>query len=178
LGVARMNPDGLEQRMQPCLVPASSAVGELPGVTNAVVIEGDFVGAITLEGPGAGAGPTASAILGDVVDIARGNFRPTFGLPAAGLARAPRSQEGAEAAYYLRLTLRDRPGALAQVASAFGGQAISIDRMRQYGHRGAEAPVVIVTHPARAQAIQAALAGIAALEVSVAPPVALRIEEV
>lgn len=176
LGVARMNADGLEQRMQPCLVPAGSAIGQLEGVTNAVVIEGDAVGQIALEGPGAGAGPTASAILGDIVAIARGARAPAFGMPAAGLAPAPRSATGAEAAFYLRLTLRDRPGALARVATVLGARAISIDMMRQYGHSGVEAPVVIVTHPAPAPALAEALADIAALDVSLAPPVAFRIE--
>jgi homoserine dehydrogenase len=178
LGVARMNADGLEQRMEPCLVPAGSTLGGLEGVTNAVAIEGDAVGQVTMVGPGAGAGPTASAVIGDLVDIARGNVRPAFGLPAAALARPERSSVGSEAAYYLRLTLRDRPGALAQVATVLGEHDVSIDRMRQYGHRGTEAPVVILTHPTEGRTVSAALAGIAALDVSLADPVALRIEEV
>ncbi|MEM9198385.1 MAG: homoserine dehydrogenase, partial [Pseudomonadota bacterium] len=132
LGVARMNADGLEQRMQPCLVPAASALGQLDGVTNAVAIEGDFIGQIALEGPGAGAGPTASAILGDLVDIARGVNRPALGRAAHALRRAERSQTGSEAAYYLRLALRDAPGTLARVATCLGEGEISIDMMRQY----------------------------------------------
>ncbi|RMH46420.1 MAG: homoserine dehydrogenase [Alphaproteobacteria bacterium] len=178
LGVARMNDDGLEQRMQPCLVPASSAIGQLDGVTNAAVIEGDFVGQITLEGPGAGAGPTASAILGDVIDIARGVNRPALGRAAARLAAAPRSSAGAPAAHYLRLALHDAPGTLARVATVLGSHGISIDTMRQYGHSGAAAPVVIVTHPAERGRLAAALAEIGALDVCLAPPVALRIEQV
>ncbi len=83
LGVARMTEKGLEARMQPCLVPAASPPGQLQGVTNMVVIEGDFVGRIVMSGPGAGEGPTASAIVGDVIDIARGLVIPPFGRPAA-----------------------------------------------------------------------------------------------
>ena len=83
LGAARMNEGGLEMRMQPCLVPADSALGQLEGVTNMVVVEGDFVGRIVMQGPGAGAGPTASAIMADVVDIARGLVMPVFGRPAS-----------------------------------------------------------------------------------------------
>ncbi len=176
LGVARLTGAGLEQRMQPCLVPVTTALGQLDGVTNAVVIEGDVVGQITLEGPGAGAGPTASAVVADILDIARGGRLPAFGLPAATLATPPRATDGGAAAHYLRLTLRDAPGALAQVAAVLGTHAVSIDRMRQYGHAEPAAPVVIVTHPAPAHALAAALAGIAALPVSLAPPVALRIE--
>ncbi len=88
LGVAQMTGRGLEQRMQPCLVPATSPLGQLQGGTNMVVLEGDSVGQIVLRGPGAGAGPTASAVLSDLVDIARGNRVPTFGLPAAALRQA------------------------------------------------------------------------------------------
>ena len=107
LGVARMTATGLEARMQPCLVPAGSPLGQLEGVTNMVVIEGDFVGRIVLSGPGAGEGPTASAIIGDVIDIARGLVIPPFGRPAAGLATPARAGDGAAAAYYLRF-LRGR----------------------------------------------------------------------
>ncbi|WP_118133046.1 homoserine dehydrogenase [Oceanicella sp. SM1341] len=176
LGVARMNADGLEQRMQPCLVPLASPVGQLDGVTNAVVIEGDFIKGVTLQGPGAGEGPTASAILGDLIDIARGLTVPAFGQPAASLKPAPRSAGGAAAAWYIRILLRDAPGMLARVATVLGGHEISIDMMRQYGHEGDGAPVVIVTHPADTARMQTALAEIDGLEVSLAAPVALRIE--
>jgi homoserine dehydrogenase len=86
LGVAQMTGRGLEQRMTPCLVPADSPLGQLQGGTNMVVLEGDSVGQIVLRGPGAGEGPTASAVMGDVIDIARGLRLPTFGQPAARLA--------------------------------------------------------------------------------------------
>ena len=86
LGVAQQTAAGLEARMQPCLVRAASPLGQLEGVTNMVVLEGDFVGRIVLSGPGAGEGPTASAIVGDVIDIARGLVMPAFGRPAAALS--------------------------------------------------------------------------------------------
>ena len=179
LGVARMTPAGLEARMQPCLVPAGSPLGQLDGVTNMVVIEGDFVGRIVMSGPGAGAGPTASAIVGDIVDIARGLVIPPFGRPAASLAVAPRAGAGAAAAaYYLRFLVADAPGVLAQVAAALGAAGISINRMRQVEHATAEAPVLIVTHLAERAALDRALGEIAGLEVCRAAPVAIRIEEV
>lgn len=178
LGLARMHEAGLEQRVRPCMVDERSLIGALPGVTNAVVAEGDFVGQCALSGPGAGEGPTASAIMADVLDIARGAVRPLFGRPATSLATAARLAHGDEhSPYYLRFTLADRPGALAQVASALGREGVSIHRMRQYG-QGDPVPVVIVTHDARRDAIDAALAEIAALPVSAEPPVAIRIEEV
>jgi homoserine dehydrogenase len=178
LGVARAAVAGPETRMQPCLVPAGSELGQLEGVTNMVVIEGDFVGRIVLQGPGAGEGPTASAIIGDVVDIARGLVIPAFGRPAAELVAAPRSGDAGEAAYYLRFLLTDAPGVLAKVAAALGAAGISINRMRQVEHATAEAPVLIVTHRCGRPALDRALAEIAGLDVCRAEPVAIRIEEV
>ena len=178
LGVALLSGGGLEARMQPCLVPAASPIGQLEGVTNMVVLEGDFVGRIVMSGPGAGEGPTASAIVGDVIDIARGLVIPPFGLPAKSLARASRAVEDAVAPYYLRFLVADAPGVLARVAAALGDAGISINRMRQVVHEGAEAPILIVTHAAERPALDRALAVIAGLEVSRAAPVAIRIEEV
>lgn len=177
LGVARMHRDGLEQRMQPCLVPADSPVGKLDGVTNMVVLEGDFVGRTVYEGPGAGEGPTASAIVADIVDIARNGATPVFGVPAAALAAAPRATGRTPAAYYLRLALRDEPGVLAQVAAALGAEGVSIHRMHQEGEAG-EATVLIVTHETLRDRLDAALAAVAQSDVSLAPPVALRIEAI
>lgn len=179
LGVARAIEGGIEARMQPCLVPLGSPVGQLEGVTNMVVLEGDFVGRIVMSGPGAGAGPTASAIVGDIVDIARGILIPAFGQPAATLAAAAAAAPaGSEAAYYLRLALADAPGVLAKVAAALGAAGISINRMRQVEHDGAEAPVLIVTHRTARSALDAALTEIAGLDVCRAEPVAIRIEDV
>ena len=178
LGLARMHDTGLEQRVRPCMVPEKTPIGALSGVTNAVVAEGDFVGKCIFTGPGAGEGPTASAILADVLDAARGVVSPAFGRPAAGLTAAPRLQHGEEhSPYYLRFMLADRPGALASIASALGEAGVSIHRMRQYG-KGDPVPVVIETHDAHRDAIDAAVDAIAALPVSMAAPVAIRIEEV
>jgi homoserine dehydrogenase len=178
LGLARMHDTGLEQRVRPCMVSETTPIGALKGVTNAVVVEGDFVGKCVFTGPGAGAGPTASAILADVLDVARGVVSPVFGRPAASLTAAPRLQHGDEhSPYYLRFMLADRPGALASIASALGAAGVSIHRMRQYG-QGDPVPVVIETHDAPRDAIDAALDAIAVLPVSMAAPVAIRIEEV
>ena len=178
LGLARMTNEGLEQRMQPCLVPESSPLGQLDGVTNMVVVEGDFIGQTVYRGPGAGAGPTASAVVADIIDIARGLIIPTFGVPAVGLSQATRATSGVDAAYYLRFSLSDRPGALGLIATALGNHSISINRMRQYGHDSVIAPVLIVTHATARANLDAALKDIAKIDVSLAPPVALRIETV
>ncbi len=179
LGLARMHEQGLEQRVRPCMVPADTAIGALPGVTNTVIAEGDFVGQVSLFGAGAGEGPTASAIVADIVDIARGARGPAFGRPASSLMPAHRLAFGDEhAAYYLRFMLQDRPGALAALTEVLGRHGISIHRMRQYGQGENAVPVVIVTHDSQRAEIDAALPEIAALDVCHSAPVAIRIEDV
>ena len=178
LGVAQMTGRGLEQRMSPCLVPADSPLGQLQGGTNMVVLEGDSVGQIVLRGPGAGQGPTASAVMSDVIDIARGIRVSTFGQPATTLTAAVSAKATAPAPFYLRMALSDKPGALAKVATILGEAGISIDRMRQYGHEDPTAPVLIVTHRTTRDAIDHALSRLPATGVVEGDPVAIRIESV
>ncbi|WP_108501568.1 homoserine dehydrogenase [Paracoccus indicus] len=179
LGIAQMTARGLEQRMSPCLVPADSPLGQLVGGTNMVVIEGDAVGQIVLRGAGAGEGPTASAVLSDIVEIARGVRLPVFGQPAGELKAALPARTAVPAAYYIRLELQDKPGALAKVATVLGDAGISIDRMRQYGqHTPASVPVLVVTHKTTPEAIDFAIEALPRTGVLVSDPVELRIEEV
>lgn len=178
LGVARASGRGLEARMTPCLVPEGSPLGQLEGPTNMVVLEGDSVGQIVLRGAGAGEGPTASAVMADVCDLARGVRTPVFGQPAGTLAPARAGNAESPTPYYLRMSLKDKPGALARIASVIGEAGISIDRMRQYGHSSENAPVLIVTHKAARDALQAALDAMPGTGVLASEPVALRIEEV
>ncbi|MBE0414502.1 homoserine dehydrogenase [Yoonia sp.] len=179
LGVAQMTGRGLEQRMSPCLVPDTSPLGQLQGGTNMVVLEGDAVGQIVLRGPGAGEGPTASAVMGDVIDVARGMRISTFGQPARTLRNARAARAAVPAPYYLRLQLLDKPGALAKVAHVLGEAGISIDRMRQYNHDDRTiAPVLIVTHKTTRTALEEALADFQRTSVVTGTPVAIRIEAV
>ena len=177
LGVAQRSARGLEQRMTPCLVPADSPLGQLEGGTNMVVIEGDAIDQVVLRGPGAGEGPTASAVMGDVLDIARGLRIATFGQPATTLSEEPAAQTGLPAPYYVRMALQDKPGALAKVAAALGDAGVSIHRMRQYDHATTVAPVLIVTHKCTSTMLEQALEALAATGVVEGAPVALRIEE-
>ena len=177
LGVTQLTGRGLEQRMSPCLVPSTSPLGQLEGGTNMVVIEGDAVGQIVLRGAGAGEGPTASAVLSDIVDIARGLRLPTFGQPAKTLKQACSAKASAPAPYYIRMQLIDKPGALAKVAAVLGDAGVSIDRMRQYGHEDTSAPVLIVTHKTQRTALDEALANMNASIVE-GTPVAIRIETI
>ncbi|AML51636.1 homoserine dehydrogenase [Falsihalocynthiibacter arcticus] len=178
LGVAQRTGRGLEQRMSPCLVPADSPLGQLEGGTNMVVLEGDDVGQIVLRGAGAGEGPTASAVLSDIMDIARGTRLATFGKPAEALETARSAVSGTSAPYYLRLELLDKPGALAKIASALGEAGVSINRMRQYEHKAQTAPVLIVTHKTTPDALENAFVGFQNSSVLASAPVAIRIETV
>lgn len=178
LGVAQMTGRGLEQRMTPCLVPASSPLGQLEGGTNMVILEGDDSGQIVLRGAGAGEGPTASAVMSDVLDLARGLRLKTFGQPATTLVKAHPATTATPASFYLRLQLLDKPGALAKVAAVMGEAGVSIDRMRQYGHDAGKAPVLIVTHKTTRAAIDQVVLDFNQTQVVEAPPVALRIEAI
>lgn len=178
LGVAQMTGRGLEQRMSPCLVPAESPLGQLQGGTNMVVLEGDAVGQIVLRGAGAGEGPTASAVMSDIIEIGRGSRITTFGQPAHGLATAQPARVSAPAPYYLRMLLSDKPGAMGKVATVLGDAGVSIDRMRQTRHEAGAAPVVIVTHATSRSSLNAALERFAATGVVQGDPVAIRIENV
>jgi homoserine dehydrogenase len=153
----------------------------LQGGTNMVVLEGDSVGQIVMRGPGAGEGPTASAVMGDVIDLARGLRLPTFGQPAATLAAAVPAKAATPAPWYLRMTLLDKPGALAKIATALGEAGVSIDQMRQINRTDEEddnAIVLFVTHKAAPADIAHAMSQFAATGVLVGAPVAIRIEEV
>jgi Homoserine dehydrogenase len=141
-----------------------------------IVIEGDHVGQIVLRGAGAGEGPTASAVISDVVDIARGINLATFGQPAKTLIKESSSKSLTPAPYYLRMLLHDEPGALAKITKILGQFNVSIDRMRQYGHEDESAPVLIVTHEIKHEDLMRAIQELPNTKVLKAQPVAIRIE--
>ena len=165
LGVAVETDDGIEQRVHPTLVPKGSNIAEVEGVFNAVGLEGDSVGELILEGAGAGAGPTASAVMADVVDIARGNIVPPLGLPAAMLKPYKRARMRAhEGGYYIALELFDRPGEVASVAQHMADHNISLESIMQHTADKAErgtpretAPFIIITHDTMESDVRAAL---------------------
>ena len=178
LGLARASAGGISARVHPCLVPAAAPLARVDGVYNAVVIEGDFVGRVMLEGRGAGAGPTASAVVADLIDLARGRTTPVWGAAAGALSDAPSVPISAHAGcYYLRLMVVDRPGVIADVTAVLRDLGVSLESMLQRGRSPAEAvPVVLVTHETREDAMRAAVARIAALDAVLEPPTVLRIE--
>ena len=179
LGLARVVDGAVEQRVHPTMVPMAAPIASIEGVFNAVVAEGDFVGSFMSEGHGAGAGPTASAVVADVVDIARGSRIPTFAVPASELSRLPPlSRQSHVGCYYIRLMVRDQPGVIADVAAALRDQAISVEAMLQR-HRGAPGetvPVVITTHETEEAAMTDALTRIRDLDTVLEEPRVIRIE--
>ncbi len=164
LGVAERTPHGIEQRVHPTMVAKSAPLAQTMGVLNAVSIEGDAIGQLTLVGPGAGGDATASAVAGDIVDIARGIRVPPFGRPTASLVEADRvPMQRHEGGYYVRLAVVDRPGAMGAIAARMGEQLISLEAImqkratRQAAAAGV-APVVLMTYGTTEASIREALA--------------------
>ena len=178
LGIARQTGHGVETRVHPCLVPQSAPIARVDGVFNAVVAEGNFVGRVMLEGRGAGEGPTASAVVADLIDLARGRTTPVWGAAAAALSTAPSVPMSAHVgAYYLRLMVVDRPGVIADVTAVLRDEGISLESMLQRGRSPGEAvPVVLVTHETRESAMRVAVERIAALDTVMETPALIRIE--
>ena len=179
LGIARLTEEGLEQRVHPCMVPRATPIAAVEGVYNAVVAEGDFVGRVVLEGRGAGAFPTASAVAADLVDIAAGRRVFPFGIPAAELRDIPGvAIERHQSAYYIRLMVVDQPGVIADVAAALRDEEVSMESMIQRGRAPGEAvPVVLTTHLTVEAAMRRALSAIEALDTVLEPPRMIRIED-
>ncbi len=178
LGIAASGPAGIEARVHPCMVPATAPIAQVDGVFNAVVAEGDAVGRVMLQGRGAGGGPTASAVVADLIDIARGRHTPVWGADPTHLSHAPSVPMSAhKGAYYLRLMVVDRPGVIADVTAALRDCGISLESMLQRGRSPGEAvPVVLTTHETGEAAMQVAVARIAALDTVLEAPALIRIE--
>lgn len=168
LGVALNTGAGIEQRVHPTMVPLGSPIADVHGVFNAVAVQGDNVGDLMLEGRGAGEGPTASAVVGDVVDIAAGRISPVFGRPAKDLEPYRRARMRAhEGGYYVALDVYDRPGAVAAIAQRMAEQKISLESIiqkpllaeaRQNAAKNSETmPVVLITHDTMEASVKQAL---------------------
>lgn len=181
LGMARMGDDGLEARVTPCLVPENAPIAQVDGVFNAVVAEGAFAGRLMIEGRGAGAGPTASAVAADLIDIARGHTIPVWGVQATDTPPLQANPVSAgTGAFYLRLLVEDRPGVIADITAVLRDCGVSLRSMLQHTPEQNDAdpyvPLVLVTHQTSEAAMQDAVARIDGLDVVTDTPVMIRIE--
>jgi homoserine dehydrogenase len=191
LGVAKETESGIEARVSPALVYKDSAIAEVSGVTNAIAIDGDFSGNILLVGAGAGAKPTASAVAGDILDIARGLIVPPFVTPTSKLKPHKRAKlDQHYGSYYVRLALYDKPGAMANVARRLGDRGVSLESIVQHRPQTLHAPagtfksagetaqpVIIITHETTEEALRKALEGIEKDGNVTERPQMIRIEE-
>jgi homoserine dehydrogenase len=178
LGIAKETGAGVEMRVHPAMVPKAAALAQVDGVFNAVLAEGDFSGTLFLQGRGAGAGPTASAVVADLIDIARGASIPVFGARTNDLAATPSVPVQRHiGAYFLRLMVVDQPGVLADVTAILRDHGVSLESMLQHGRKPGEAvPIVLVTHETSEAAMNRAIARIAALAAVLEAPALIRIE--
>ena len=184
LGVAVRTPKGIEQRVHPTMVRKDSAIAQVMGVTNAVTIDAEGIAPLTLVGPGAGGAATASAVLADIGDIARGVRTAPFGRPAARLVavhKAPMQRH--EGGYYIRLLARDRPGTAATIAKRLAEQDISMESIVQRhdadgaGVKTGSVPVILITYATTEDAVRKALAAVGRDRVISGRPQVIRIEK-
>lgn len=191
LGVAVQTEKGILARVSPCLVYKDSAIAEVSGVTNAVAIDGDFSGTILLVGAGAGGKATASAVAGDILDIARGFKVPPFVLPTSELkAHKAAPLDAHYGSYYVRLSLEDKPGMMAAIATRMGDRGISLESIVQHTpvvppvpgatpapQTKAPVSVIIITHETTEEAMRKALETIVSDGKVTERPQMIRIEE-
>jgi len=187
LGVAVRTAKGIEQRVHPTMVPKTSSIAQVMGVTNAVTIDGEGIPPITLVGPGAGGGATASAVVADIADVARGVRVSPFGRPAEQLKATEKApMERHEGGYYIRLMARDFPGTAASIATRLAQQKISIESIVQRHPNGeaakaagksSQVPVILITYATHEDAVYRALKAVQRDKVISGRPQVIRIEK-
>ncbi|UZE46764.1 homoserine dehydrogenase [Rhodopseudomonas sp. P2A-2r] len=189
LGVAVRTAKGIEQRVHPTMVPRTSSIAQVMGVTNAVTIDGAGIAPITLVGPGAGGAATASAVLADIADVARNVRAMPFGRPVAKLAATTKApMERHEGGYYIRLMARDLAGTAATIATRLAEQKISIESIVQRhpdGHvdaggaskKSSPVPVILITYATSEDAVRRALKAVQQDKVISGRPQVIRIEK-
>ncbi|TAL28360.1 MAG: homoserine dehydrogenase [Alphaproteobacteria bacterium] len=179
LGIARQTAKGIEQSVEPCLVPNDSPIAAVEGALNAVYVDGDYVGKVLLMGYGAGGNPTASAVVSDVVDVARGRALPLMGLtPDKVTALKPANIHDRIGSYYFRLMVLDQPGVIADISAILRDHKVSLESVLQRGRDPHQAvPVILTTHETTEESIRRVAGEIGKLKSVTEPPYLMRIEE-
>ena len=185
LGVAQRTDTGIEQRVHPTMVPLESVIAQVDGVTNAVAIESDVLGELLMVGPGAGGNATASAVMGDIADIAKSRpgsqSVPSLGRPALKLEPYKRAQiQSHEGGYFIRLTVEDRAGVFASIATRMADNKISLEsivqRAKRPGNTDGPQTIILVTHATREDSVRKAVGAIKSEGYLVGEPQVIRIE--
>ena len=178
LGITSRTTSGIEQRVHPCMVPLDAPIAHVEDVFNAVVVHGDHVDTTLYEGRGAGEGPTSSAVVADIADIASGRSSCTFGVPAAQLSELQTvAMSERIGSYYVRFTVIDKPGVFAEIAAALRDHDVSMEAVLQRGRSpGEPVSVVLTTHETREAAMMATINTIDKTEAVVEPTRMIRIE--
>lgn len=176
LGVASLSERGLEQRVHPCMVSLEAPIAHVQGVFNAVVSEGDLMPRAVFEGPGAGEGPTASSVVADLIDIARGNVHPILpSAPRPDVSAAPMAEHMGR--YYVRLSVTDKPGVMAGITNVLKEEEVSMESLLQRGRAPGEAVnVVLTTHESQEAKMVRSLDRLAKLDFTTEKPEMIRIE--
>ncbi len=185
LAISKLREDAVEARIHPTMIPFSNPLSNVNANLNAVTVTGDAVGDVMLYGYGAGMLPTASAVVGDVVDIARNLLSnaagriPLFGCQPDRIRNiSVMPLDEITMHYYIRFAAMDRPGVLSKISGILGNRGISIKSVQQKGRQSEGAvPIVMMTHQAREADVKAALSEISALDIVGVPPVLIRIED-
>jgi homoserine dehydrogenase len=177
VGMAENRPNGLFQRVHPVLVPVQHPLANVDGSLNAVLAEGNFVGSLFFSGRGAGEGPTASAVVADLIDIARDEYGDPFAMQVGQLAQRPKADSGDNVGrVYLRFMVRDKPGVLAEIAAAMRDAGVSIESVIQRGaHEDGSVLLVVVTHDSSESAIAETLRTLSGSDNLLAEPVVMPI---
>ena len=185
LGVAQRTDSGIEQRVHPTMVPLDSVIAQVDGVTNAVAIESDILGELLMVGPGAGGNATASAVLGDIADIAKSRpgaqHVPAFGRPVTALLPYTQAQiQSHEGGYFIRLKVLDKTGVFASIATRMADNGISLESIMQHSRRpvaaGEPQTIILVTHATTEDSVRKAVASIKSEGYLVGEPQVIRIE--
>jgi homoserine dehydrogenase len=184
LGVAHVTESGIEQRVHPTMVPLDSVIAQVDGVTNAVAVESDILGELLMVGPGAGGNATASAVLGDIADIAKSRPGvqqvPVLGRPAKSLTEYRRAKmKSHEGGYFIRLTVKDKAGVFASIATRMAENNISLESIVQHSRvhtEGGPQTIILVTHATMEDAIRKAVKAIKSEKYLVNEPQVIRIE--
>lgn len=180
LGIAKKRDKGIELRVHPTLIPEKRLIANVNGVMNAVVVKGNMIGPTLYYGAGAGALPTASSVVADLIDISRSSNVPLLGFEDAEIDTIPiYSINEAISAYYLRIRVSDKPGVLAEITKLFGDKKISIDAMLQKepNEQESEADIVLLSHLAVEKDINSVIHSIELMSATIGKVIKIRLEE-